>query len=92
MPKPIHYTELPPSFPGSPRAGEWDVYRREVGRLLAEGHQGKHVLIKGEEILGFFASRGEAVEEGLKRFLLSGFLVHEVQEWEPVIRATAWSY
>src|SRR5438105_1492409 len=40
----IHYTQLPESPPGSPMAGEWDLYRREVGRLLAEGNEGKWIL------------------------------------------------
>ena len=70
---------------------EWEFYRREVGRLLAEGHEGKHVLIKGEEIIGLFATHREAMDEGLKRYLLTGFLVHQIQEWEPIFRSSAWT-
>jgi len=37
----IHYTELPEDASESPIAREWNFYRREAGRLLAEGHEGK---------------------------------------------------
>ena len=40
--------------PDSPLATEWNFYRRQVGRLLAEGNQGKWVLIKGERIIGIW--------------------------------------
>jgi hypothetical protein len=42
----IHYTELPEDTSEGPIAREWNFYRREVGRLLAEGHEGRWVLIK----------------------------------------------
>jgi hypothetical protein len=50
----ISYTELPPARTDSPIASEWDFYRREVGRLLAEGHENRWVLIKGQEIVGIW--------------------------------------
>src|SRR5436190_17712346 len=53
-PHAIHYTQLAPAAPDSPLAAEWEVYRREVGRLIEEGQEGKWVLIKGEEIIGLF--------------------------------------
>jgi hypothetical protein len=40
----IHYSQLPPAEPGSRIAREWETYRREVGRLLAEGHEGRFLL------------------------------------------------
>jgi hypothetical protein len=33
----VHYTELPAAQPNSQLYQEWECYRREVGRLLAEG-------------------------------------------------------
>lgn len=39
-------------IPGSPIETEWNFYRRQRERLIAEGHEGRHVLIKGEEVLG----------------------------------------
>src|SRR5258705_169396 len=50
----IPYTELAAAEPGSPLAVEWEFYRREVGRLLAEGNEGRFVLIKGEAVIGLF--------------------------------------
>ena len=68
---------------------EWETYRREVGQLLQEGHEGKWVLIKGTEILGFFDTGSKATEEGYRRFLLQreSFLVHQVQTYERLIKA-----
>jgi hypothetical protein len=87
-PPTIHYSELGPAPPGSAIAQEWDFYRREAGRLIAQGYEGQWVLIKGEQIIGFFGSDREAMDEGYRRFLLQGFLVHQVQTREPVIRST----
>jgi hypothetical protein len=67
---------------------EWDLYRREVGRLIAKGHEGKHVLIKGEEILGIFETHNDALDEGYRRFLRTGFFVHHIQTWERVVRVS----
>jgi hypothetical protein len=83
----IHYTHLPPSSPGSPLHEEWEFYRREVGRLLAEGHEGRHVLIKGSEIIGIYDTRDEALAEGSRRYFLQRqpYLAHEIRELERLI-------
>jgi hypothetical protein len=86
----IHYTELPPSRPGSPLATEWDVYRREAGRLIEEGNEGRHVLIKNEEIIGIFDTHEAAMFEGYKRYLRGPFLVHEIQTREKLLRLRPW--
>ena len=57
------------------------TYYREAGRLLAEDHAGHHVLIKGKEIIGLWGP-ARLVQE----FLELAFLVHQVQEREPVLR------
>jgi hypothetical protein len=85
-PATVHYTELPEAKPGSPLYREWNTYRREAGRLLAEGQGGRHVLIKGEEILGSWATHDEAMNAGYQRFLNQPFLVHQVEERERVLR------
>jgi hypothetical protein len=87
----IHYTELPPAQPGEDLCLEWETYRREVGRLLAEGKQGKHVLIKGEEIIGFWDTRGDALKAAYERFGRVPLLNHEVQEHERLYRVS-WLY
>jgi hypothetical protein len=86
----IHYTELPPSQGGQPLDVEWELYRREAGRLLAEGNEGKHILIKDEAIIGIYDTRDEAMEEGYRRWLNESFLVHQIQTWERLVRVRNW--
>jgi hypothetical protein len=82
----IHYTELPEDTPDSPITREWNLYRREVGRLLAQGHEGKWVLIKGEEIIGIWESRDQAKAVALERYFMQPVLIRQVLTREPVLR------
>ena len=84
--KTIPWTELPPADPNEALAAEWETYRREVGRLLAEGHDGKYVVIKGDEIIGIYDTWDEARRVGLERYLLQGHMVRPILSREPVIR------
>jgi hypothetical protein len=81
---PIHYTELPEDTSGGPLSVEWNVYRREVSRLLAEGHEGRWVLIKGEEIVGIWDSEVEAQVAAVA--LPFPVALRRVLTWEPVRR------
>ncbi|HET6576110.1 MAG TPA: hypothetical protein VFG68_21085 [Fimbriiglobus sp.] len=88
-----HYTELQPFPPDDPLAGAWETYRREVGRLLDEGHAGKFVLIHGSEVIGTWATFSDARSEGERRFPGEPVLAYEVLEYHPVLRlgrAAAW--
>jgi hypothetical protein len=93
--KTIHYSELRPASPGSKVAKEWNLYLRELGRLLDEGHEGKYILIKNEEIIGLFDSYDAAMEEARDRYLLSGqgWFVHQILTYEPlyVVSCYRWS-
>jgi hypothetical protein len=86
----IHYTELPAAPLDEPQGVEWEFYRREVGRLLAEGHEGRWVLIKGEEIIGIYESRDAAMEEAHKRYPhpRPPILVHQIQTRERLYRVS----
>jgi hypothetical protein len=84
-PATIHWTQLPPPGPESQLAQEWNTYRREVGQFLAQGHEGRHVLIKREEIIGMWETHREAMAEGYRLFLGQAFLVHQIQERERLI-------
>jgi hypothetical protein len=86
LPRGVHHTELPEAKPGEPLAEEWNTYRRQIGRWLAEGLEGRHVLIKGEEIIGIYATSEEATEEGFKHYLLQPFFVHPIRTEEPYLR------
>jgi hypothetical protein len=88
----IHYTELPNAKPGDTLYHEWTTYCREVGRWLAEGHEGKWVLIKGETVLGLYDTRQAARAEGLRRYLMESFLVHQIQTEEPVYRIRGFTF
>jgi CBS domain-containing protein len=39
----VYYTELPEAEPDNLLFTEWNAYCREVGRLLAEGQEGRHM-------------------------------------------------
>jgi hypothetical protein len=80
----IPYTALAEAPPDSPIAAEWNFYRREVGRLLAEGNQGKWVLIKGEQIVGIWDTLEEANEA--QHSLAQPVVLKQILEREPVLR------
>jgi hypothetical protein len=82
----IHYTELPEDASESPIAREWNLYRREVGRLLAEGHEGKWLLVKGDAIIGIFDTEDEARAIALQKYLMEPCLIQQVRSREPLVR------
>jgi hypothetical protein len=84
-PAPIHCSALPDPASGSPLATEWDHYRREVARLLAEGHEGKWGLIKGEEIVGVWNTQEEADQVRIERYLMQPVLLKQILTWEPAL-------
>jgi hypothetical protein len=81
-----HYTTLPDVPAGEPLATEWAVYKRELPRWLLEGKEGSAVLIKGEEIIGFWPTRREALDAGRERFGMVPLMAKDIREWEPVYR------
>jgi hypothetical protein len=85
-PPTIHYTELAAAESDDVLAEEWETYRREVGRLLAEGNEGRHILIKGQRIIGIWNTHQQAMAAAYEQFLGQAFFVHQIQEREPVLR------
>ena len=85
-PSTIPYTELAADTSGGRIAKEWNFYRREVGRLLAEGHEGRWALIKGEQIIDILDSLNQAEQVRLEKFLFEDVLIHQVQREEPILR------
>lgn len=47
-------------------------------------HEGKFVLIHGEEIVDFFSTYEDAIKSGYQKFKLEPFLVKQVHASEPV--------
>jgi hypothetical protein len=82
----IHYTDLAEMAAGSRIGIEWNFYRKQVGRLLAEGQEGRWLLIKGEEIIGIWDTKKEAEQAWVERFLMQDVLIHQILEREPMLR------
>ena len=80
LPRPQDLPDLPPDDPLAP---EWSAFKRQVGRLLAEGHEGRFALVKGGEVINLWDTRRDAHQAGLGRFGLAPFLVQEIR---PVMR------
>lgn len=82
----IHHTQLHDLPPEDALQREWNTYRRELPRLLAEGHEGKVALIKGEEVVSLWPTWNEALAEGGRLYLLEPFLIKPIHEYEPLLR------
>jgi hypothetical protein len=57
---------------------EFATYRRELPRLLAEGHAGRFALIRGPQVLGTWDTQAAASEEGRRRFGLAPITVKRI--------------
>lgn len=63
---------------------------RELARYEAERagwlpeHEGEYVLIKGDDVLGFFETRDQALSSGYARFGVVPLFVHQVLAVEPI--------
>jgi uncharacterized protein DUF5678 len=66
-----------------PLEQELQTFHEQKGHLL-EKYRDRYVLIKGDEIVADFESRGDALREGYKRFGREAFLVKKVEEVEQV--------
>jgi hypothetical protein len=58
---------------------ERQFYSENLATWLTQ-HPGKHVLVKGRELIGAFDTNEEALSEGARHFGLEPFLVRRVQE------------
>jgi hypothetical protein len=65
-----------------PLATELNVFEAHLPGWL--DREGQHVLIKGEEVVGFFSTRDEALMTGYTRFGIVPFLVKQIAPVEPV--------
>jgi hypothetical protein len=88
----IHYSKMADLPASSPVHGESRTFRRELPRLLAEGHEGKWALIKGEAIIRLFDTFGEAADAGYEQFLQEPFLVQPIREWQPLLRVSRYCW
>ena len=65
---------------------ELETYKTKLSELKA--HEGKYVLIQGENVADMFTSYDDALKEGYKRFGLTPFLVKQILAVEPVFYFT----
>lgn len=82
----IPWDQLPDVEPGNVFFKEWNTYKREMPRLLEEGHEGKVVLIKGDELIEIFLTWDFAKAEGYRRYYPDSFFIHTIQRQEPIYR------
>lgn len=73
-------TALPPGFPPelNSLATEIHTYFRELPRLLAEGADGKYVVVKGNEVFGTWDTCPDAIQYGQLKFEDGRFLAQEI--------------
>ncbi len=64
-------------------AREQAVYEANLTGWLS-GHEGEYVLIKGDQVAGFYESRDEALTAGYSRFGIGPLFVKQVWPSEPV--------
>lgn len=62
---------------------EYQTYKARREELLLK-HEGKFVLIKGNQMIDLFTSYEDALKEGLKKFGNTPFLVKQIQREEEV--------
>jgi asparagine synthetase B (glutamine-hydrolysing) len=54
------------------------TYLCELPRLLAEGHAGRHALVKGDEVLSVWDTQGDALQAGRERFGIEPIFVKTI--------------
>jgi hypothetical protein len=59
------------------------TYRRELPRLLEEGHAWRHALVKGEEVLSIWDTQGDVIQAGRERFGLEPIFVKTIDPRDP---------
>ncbi len=62
---------------------EQSIYEANLSRWIEE-HEGEYVLIKGDQVEGFYDSRDGALSAGYSRFGIGSLFVKQVLPTEPV--------
>ncbi len=65
-------------------ATELATYERELSRLLAEGEEGRWVLVQGPSEMSTWDTFADAVQAGYGRFGQTPFLVQQILTEQPV--------
>lgn len=59
-------------------AKEHTIFNRDREKWLTEGRAGQYVVIKGDEVLGFYVDSGAAFQAGLDRFGAGNFFMSSI--------------
>jgi hypothetical protein len=68
----------------NPLTQEIATYEKLKPQLLADGHEGKFVLIHKDKLLGIYLTMNEAIEKGYEQVGLDPFYAHQIYEVERV--------
>lgn len=85
VPPPPEPINLPPAEPGSPLAEEWELFRREIAGLLANGHRGRFAVVKAGQLTTWDTLR-DAIEAAR---LLHGNVLCLIQPVQPKVPASS---
>jgi hypothetical protein len=64
------------------------TYQGQRAKLVDE-HNGEYVLIKGDNVVGFYKTEAEALSVGYEKFLNEPFLVRSISEAETPVFFTS---
>lgn len=67
---------------------ELKVFNEHKAQLLSENPSGGFAVIKGDEILGVWVSRVDALKEGIEHYGNVAFLIKDINESDSVINFT----
>lgn len=65
---------------------ELATYKNRLAEM--NEHQGKYVLIHGDQVVDFFAAYEDAIKAGYQQFKLEPFLVKQINTTEQVLHVT----
>lgn len=65
---------------------ELETYKQRFSEM--KEHEGKFVLIHGDEVVDFFAAYEDAIKAGYQRFNMDPFLVRQVNAVEQILHVT----
>jgi len=63
---------------------EFNLYRELKPSLIQDGHQGKFIVIKDNEVFDIFMTYEDALRQGLRRYGNVPFLLHQISRFERV--------
>ena len=67
-------------------AAEISTYERELARLVADGQEGRWVVIRTDQLIGIWDTFDDAIQAGYERLPPNPFLVRQIRAKTPVVR------